>query len=174
MLAEHGARATFFVLGESVNGHWDVLERTAFAGHQIGNHGFTHRPLVGLPREEVLRELTSTATVVRRMTGLPPGVFRAPFLEVDETVLAAAAECGYAGSVGADVAGDWELDPAQRIAEAVLAGARDGAIVLLHDGSPPREEPRDRTPTVAAVRLLLPALRERGYELVTVSELLEA
>jgi len=152
-----------------------VLERTAFAGHQIGNHAFTHRSLVGLPREEVLRELTATAAIVRRMTGMPPGVFRAPYLEVDETVLEAAAECGYGQHVGGEPAGDRELGSAVAIAEAVLAAVRPGATVILHDGVPPRSQSRrDRSATVEAVRLLLPELRGRGYELVTVSELLQA
>jgi peptidoglycan/xylan/chitin deacetylase (PgdA/CDA1 family) len=152
-----------------------VLERTAFAGHQIGNHAFTHRRLPALSRLEIRRELTATAELVQRMTGTQPGLFRAPYLEVDPTVLEVAAECGYAQHVGGDLVGDWQRGSAEEIAEAVLTGLRPGGIVILHDGVPPRSQSRpDRRPTVEAVRLLLPELHERGYELLTVSELLQA
>ena len=97
-----------------------------------------------------------------------------------EAVRRVAGSLGLQFSVHAPVwTHDWALDSGEEIFADILGAVYPGAIVLLHDGRPPHERRDgadasrgDRLPTVAAVRLLLPALVEQGYELVTVTELL--
>lgn len=168
-----GARATFFVLGEAALARPDVLARAAAAGHELGNHGFTHRPLDTLSRDEIRRELEQTAEAVARATGERPRLFRAPYLRVGEAVREVAAELGYPEPVGGELVGDWERESGEEIASEVLARAASGAIVVLHDGRASRSSGsrRDRLPTVAAVAAAVPELQTRGFRLVTVSEL---
>ena len=82
---------------------------------------------------------------------------------------------GYRATVGWSVeAEDWAEPPADEIVDRLLAELHPGAIILLHDGWPPGEGPASRRTTVEALKRLLPELRGRGYELVTVTQLLGA
>ncbi len=114
-------------------------------------------------------ELTRTNEELERLTGRVPTLFRAPYLDLGADpprVLAIARTLGLEHA-GCDVVGeDWLPDAtAEAIAERVLAGAEPDAVVLLHDGFPRRRttERDDCTPTVDALRLLLPELAARGY-----------
>lgn len=154
-LAAHGARASFFVLGEHVAGHEEVLRRTAAGGHTIGNHGWSHRRFTELSDEEIRAELERTADAVEQVTGARPRLWRPPHGDTDPRVDAVAGE-----PVLWDVDPlDWTGIPAAEIVATVLAGARDGAIVDLHDGR------RAGPATVDALVELIPALQARGFEL---------
>ena len=164
LLRRHGARATFFVTGENVATREGVLRRTASEGHEVGNHTWNHRPPGSALRD--LAQLTCTSTVIRQATGVRPRVFRAPFGE-----LGLGRAVGAAGltPVGWDVdPQDWSGAGAEEIASRVLSQTCAGSIVLLHDGCPP-----DGPAFLAALERMLSGLRDRAYELVTVSELLE-
>ena len=145
-------------------------------GHEIGNHSRTHTPLDTLRRPEVRAELASTNEIIERVVGSPPRLFRPPYLRDSRAVRAVAAKLGFEHTVHGIVTDDFLRESAEEIASIMLEYARPGAILVLHDGRSPRdlthESREDRVPTMKAVRLLLPELRERGFELVTVSELL--
>jgi peptidoglycan/xylan/chitin deacetylase (PgdA/CDA1 family) len=154
-LAAHGAKASFFVLGEHIEGREETLRRTAAEGHTIGNHGWSHRRFTELSDDEIRDELERTAAAVERVTGVRPRLWRPPHGDTDPRVDAVAGEPTL-----------WDVDPldwtgiaAAEIVATVLAGARDGAIVDLHDGR------RAGQATVDAVIELLPALQARGFEL---------
>ena len=169
-----GARATFFVLGENVKGREQIVRRTAAAGHEIGNHTFTHPWLQGRPRDEIGRELTAAEELIERVVLQRPRVFRAPYLATDEAVLEVARELGYGEPVAGALFEDWNRGDGEGIARDILAAVDRGEqLLVLHDGRPPRESTSrpDREPTVEAVRSLVPELLARGAELVTVSEL---
>ncbi len=165
VLAEHGARATFFVLGERLTGREAVVRRVVAAGHEVGAHGWRHVPPAGRPAA-ALRDLCRSGLAIRRASGAWPRVFRAPYGAVSPGVVGAARLAGMT-TVGWDVdPRDYETPGADAIAGRVLAGARAGSIVLLHD------DRRALEPTVTAVARVVPVLRASGHELVTVSELL--
>jgi peptidoglycan/xylan/chitin deacetylase (PgdA/CDA1 family) len=154
-LAAQGARASFFVLGEHVAGNEETLRRTAAEGHTVGNHGWSHRRFTELADDEIRAELERTAAAVEQVTGARPHLWRPPHGDTDPRVDAVAGEPVL-----------WDVDPldwtgisAVEIVATVLAGARDGAIVDLHDGR------RAGQATVDAVIELLPALQARGFEL---------
>lgn len=174
ILAEHEAHATFFVCGVNLLGHSELVQGMFDAGHQIGNHTTTHPDLSRLDSLAVARELAETELMIAAIVGEPPTVWRAPYLRQPNRPLEADVR-----HAGCDVIpGDWAEPSPQRIAESVMDDAADGAIVLLHDGRPPGQPAHadggsldSREGTVEATRLLVPALIEAGYELVTVSNL---
>ncbi len=176
-LAESGCRATFFILGQAIGGRESTLVRMRDEGHEIGNHSRSHARLDMLARRKIRAELAYTNQKITAVVGRPPHVFRPPYLMGSDTVYRTAAELGLDTVVFGSPVGDWRLESPAEIGSKVLAEARPGSIVLLHDGRPAGEAPQvsraDRQPTVEAVRLILPQLLERGYELVTVSELLD-
>ncbi len=164
VLGSRGARATFFVLGERLAGREDLVRRVRAEGHEIGAHGWRHVPLAGRPAA-ALRDLARSRLAIRRTSGAWPRVFRAPYGAVSPGVVGAARLAGMT-TVGWDVdPRDYETPGADAIAGRVLAGARAGSIVLLHD------DRRALEPTVAAVARVVPVLQAAGYALVTVSEL---
>jgi len=173
-----GVRATFFVIGDAIPGREATLRRTAREGHEIGSHALLHRRLdVGLRLAEIQDELIATSEAIKSVLGKPPVVFRPPGFGCNELVQEAAGACGFGWVVQASVwCEDWNEGSSETIAAKILdhAELRSGAIIDLHDGRPPHESAsrEDRVPTVAAVAKIVPALVERGFSLLSVSELL--
>ena len=165
VLDVHGARATFNVLGERVEGREALLRRTLAEGHEVGAHAEHHERLGGRPRE-ALRQLLRTRAALRRATGVSPRVFRAPYGDVSAGVVRASRVAGLV-TVGWDVdPRDYETPGAEAIYERVVERVRPGSIVLLHDDRRALEQ------TVVAVERILGVLSERGLGFVTVSALL--
>jgi peptidoglycan/xylan/chitin deacetylase (PgdA/CDA1 family) len=173
LLAEHGAKGTFFVLGESIEGREEILARTASEGHEVGNHTFSHPHAMDLDDAELAHDI---ARCQRLLSHLRPRIFRPPYGE-DPLRCSRIAE-----ERGIPVTALWSVDPVDylepdpaAIARVILDEAGPGAIVDLHDGWPRNTSTaRDRTPTVEALRTALPQLAGRGYRFVTLSELLAA
>jgi peptidoglycan/xylan/chitin deacetylase (PgdA/CDA1 family) len=165
LLAEHGARATFFVVGSAVAGGEPTIARTRAAGHELGSHTFWHAHPPTLDDSELRDEIRRGAEAV----GPDAKLVRPPYGEDPERFERLAGELGLGPIVLWSVdPSDWELDDAGVIAERVLAGAASGAIVLLHDGRRPQPA------TVEALGTIVPSLIADGFRLVTVSELLAA
>jgi peptidoglycan/xylan/chitin deacetylase (PgdA/CDA1 family) len=174
LLREHGARATFFLIGARVRERPDDVRRIEAEGHELGSHTLTHPRLTEISDDEARAEIIGGVEALEEVLGKRLQLFRAPGFYADERVLAIVADLGLE-AVFADVdPEDWRpgLD-SHTIFRRVLDGARDGAIVDLHDGfpQPPTIARDDCTPTVEALEHLLPCLRAEGYESVTVSEL---
>jgi peptidoglycan-N-acetylglucosamine deacetylase len=173
LFGRHGARATFFCLGERVRGREPVLQRALAEGHEAGNHLFSHRHPNALSDDEIREEILRTVAEIERATGARATLLRPPYGEEPERVAAVGAEVGLGPVVVWSIdPEDWKAPPASAIVQQVLDEARPGAIVDLHDGW--GRTPGSRQPTVQALERLLPELALRGFELVTVSELLDA
>lgn len=172
LLAEHRAKATFFVVGQAVAERAGSVMRAAYEGHEIGNHSYEHERLTELTDDEVRVSLKATSGAISLVTGKSPTLFRAPHFATDERVAAIARELKLK-HVGCDVdPGDWKTD-ADQIVETVCAEVftRDRPIVDLHDGMPPGGGSgwADREQTVKAVSRILNLLPKT--EFVTVSQL---
>ena len=174
ILAQHGARATFFVMGKSWAAQPDLARRMLAEGHAIGNHSWQHSRWQNFRRFHwQLRELERGQQAIAALHGpRPPWLYRPP-VGLKSPELARAVWL-YGLTLVA-----WSLhsrdtfrhDP-QRIARRVLAQIRGGDIVLLHDGHDLAG--RSRPQCVAAARLILSGLHERGLECVTIPELLSS
>ncbi len=174
LLAEHGARATFFVVGRHVEEHPDVAARAVAEGHELGNHTFDHVDCAHEQDDDVLRDQLRRANAASEAaTGVAMKVIRPPYGKDVCRVARLGREQGLAPVVLWSVqAWDWDEQPADAISDRVLRDVGPGAIVLLHDGAPPYDD-RSRDGTVEALARILPTLTTEGYEVVTVSELLE-
>lgn len=166
-LKAHGAKATFFVLGERLTpAHHSVVERIKAEGHEIGVHGFDHKALDKLSEPEAKAETAKAYAAVAAGTGTKPAWYRATFLSVSPTLMASI-DLSFAGGIAAF---DWpgtDAVTAQQRAQKVLQSPdlRNGAIILLHDVQP---EPH---PSAELLDILIPALKEQGYGFPTLSEL---
>jgi peptidoglycan-N-acetylglucosamine deacetylase len=173
-LEEHACRGTFFLLGVSLDGRSDTVRALVAAGHELGNHLWSHTDPATQSRAELRDEIDRTAAAIADVSGVSPRLVRPPYCGAPREV-ASAASGGRASHVvlrSVDPA-DWSLDSADEIVERVLEVVRAGDIVCLHDGiSPGNSGTGSREPTAAAVARLVPALLERDLRPVTVSELL--
>ncbi|GAA3124193.1 hypothetical protein GCM10010466_13840 [Planomonospora alba] len=161
-LAEHRARATFFVIGETVAaGDGRDLRRMVADGHELGNHSWSHADLAALPEDGIADELRRTQEAVRRVTGVRMVFMRPPYGATDDRVAATSRREGLAQILWNVDTLDWlERDGPSLLRRA--GAAEPGSIVLMHDIH--RE-------TVEAVPRLLKDLAARGYTSVTLSEL---
>lgn len=167
-LAELGAPATFFLLGKHVDAHPALAARIAREGHELGNHTYGHRYLPLARSRSVAAELAATDAAIERATGLVPAIARPPYggrSPRNVRVFARHAKRLVLWDVNSF---DWKGAPAADVARRVVERTRPGSIILMHEARAGGEV------TVDAVRLIVPALRERGFELVTVSRALEA
>ncbi|HYF64076.1 MAG TPA: polysaccharide deacetylase family protein [Herpetosiphonaceae bacterium] len=154
LLARYNARATFFVLGHYAQAHPDLIQAEAAAGHTVANHTFTHPSLSGISREAFMNEVLGTKEVI---SGVGANCLRPPYGATDANTRAYAAEIGYEVIMWDIDTHDWANPGADEIGRRLLGNARDGAIVLMHDGG------GDRAQTIAALEAALPALAEQGY-----------
>ena len=173
VLAENDALATFFVLGERVEGKEEVLARILGEGHEIGNHTYTHPHALNLDDGELEHDIGRCQRV---LAAAEPVLMRPPYGEDPVRVARIAARRGL------PVTALWSIDPKdflerdpEAIARVMEREAAPGAIIDLHDGWPRvTSTERDRTPTIEGLRLALPRLAQNGYRIVTVSQLLAA
>ena len=167
-LKRYQARGTFFVVGAAALENGSALPALVAAGHEIGNHSFTHPRLVFVSTATVAREVESTDTVIRSAGFRGPILFRPPY---SKRLLS---EPYYLWRHGRTTA-MWSVEPDSRAAIAddpqamakyVADAVRPGSIVLLHVWSGGNSASR------AALPLILETLTEKGYRFVTVTELL--
>ena len=170
VLAQHGARATFFQCGVHARRRPEVVRQVVAAGHEIGNHTDTHSPLWLRSPGFIYEEVARAQEALFQAGGQRPRLFRAPYGVRWPGLARAQKDFGLLGVMWTVIGLDWKLDP-QKIAQRVLGGVCNGAIVCLHDGREMDPSP-DVSNTIEALRRLLPELLERGYELTTVSDLL--
>lgn len=171
---EHGCRATFFLSGPAVETRPEDVAILVAAGHELGNHLWSHTDASTQGSDEIRAELERTAEAIQRAGGGRTDLVRPPYFKGPENVAEAVRGSGVRAIVLRSIAvSDWAAGSAAEIVEPVLAAAGPGDIVCLHDGISSDKRDKDtRDPTAAAVRQLVPALIERGLQPVTVSDLL--
>ena len=173
ILKEHGVPATFFVVGREVEQYPDIARRIVAEGHEIGNHTYSHANLLGARPQTVEHEIVAANRAIEAVTGVYPHFFRPPRGVYTGKVLEVVRAEGQRVILYSLSSHDWlELSP-RDIAQGVLRRVRPGDILLLHDsGDLIRNHSGDRSNTLRALPLIIEGLKERGYTLLTVGELL--
>ncbi len=177
-LARENVSATFFQCGANVARLGRVARRVAEAGHEIGNHTYTHRRLCPrlsrspnfLGEAKILHEFASAQERITAETGASPTLLRAPYGMRWFGLAAAQRRLGLHGVMWTAIGNDWELPPG-RIVARLLQKLAPGAIFCLHDGRDIQPNP-DIAATLAATRVLVPRLKDAGFGFETVSQIL--
>jgi peptidoglycan/xylan/chitin deacetylase (PgdA/CDA1 family) len=165
VLAARGIKLTFFLTGKWVDQNPALAQRIAAEGHEIANHSYNHPDFTKLAHEEMVEEINSTERTIQRVAGVSSRPwFRFPFGARNAATRGVVADLGYTSVF-------WTLDSLdsvnppktpQFIYERVVNNAANGSIILVHVGS---------APTAEALPRILDTLTERGFRIVTVSEL---
>ena len=159
-LDRFAAKATFFVIGQNVVASPSVVRSEIAAGHEVGNHSWSHRDLTRVAHKELVNQITWGDQAIRNATGQSPTLIRPPYGAVDAALRRTVDRPLILWNVDTL---DWKYRNSPRVVKAVLSTVKPGDIVLLHD--------IHRT-TIRAVPDILKALSARGYHFVTVSELM--
>jgi peptidoglycan-N-acetylglucosamine deacetylase len=165
------AHGTFFVMGHRVEQYPGLVQGLIKAGHEVGNHSFSHPRLTKIAQLSREQELERT-TLDLDLLGCSQSerLFRPPYSAFDDRLQAYLAHTHRRLILWSIDSGDWRGLAAPAIIKNVLSRVRNGAIIIFHDNN---EDARaNRHPTVEALKTILPALKAAGYRMVTVSQLL--
>lgn len=159
-LEERGVKATFFVVGENVERYPETVKREARDGHLIGNHTYTHVDICKLPDEAAKEELGRTNELLKELLGEEPQYVRPPFGSWQKKL---EAEVGMIPVLWTIDTLDWTTDNVDEIVNRVVTEARENDIILMHDYY---------KSSVQAALEIVDALQAKGFEFVTVDEIL--
>ncbi len=160
ILYDEQVPATFFVLGEKFDRNEPLVKEMAASGHEIGNHSFSHPDLSRLPIRQVQQEMQQTEDALREI--LPDYKIRyirppyGRYTEEMETALDLPLMLWTIDSL------DWDNPDAEKIYATVMRDIHDKDIIVFHD---------DNAETPKALEKLIPALREKGFQFVTISQM---
>ena len=162
LLSEYHAAATFFLIGSYITpATVPIVQKAVAQGCEICSHSFSHTDMTQLSAEEIRRELSETERRILSAAGTPPRFFRPPYISVSDAMFDLI-PLPFIEGYGVR---DYDADvTAEERFRGVLQKAGDGRIILLHDSA-------GNVQTVSALKRILPALRDAGYEFVTVSQL---
>jgi peptidoglycan-N-acetylglucosamine deacetylase len=171
ILARHGARATFFMVGTEVERFPEVARRAVAEGHAVGSHTLAHLDHDAVDPAEAVADMLAGAEAIERALGFEPTLYRAPYGYFIEATVDEATRRGWTCVHWSALGYDWEEDATPRsVADRVLADLKPGAIVLLHDSR--RAKPMEPEPMIGATALLLEELERRGLRAAALSEML--
>ncbi len=162
ILEEKQARVTFFVTGVWAEKNAGLVRQMAAAGHSVQSHGYRHDHYNQLSPQDIAAELNKAEQSIAGITGRPCVAFASPYGEFDDNVAIASARAGYRLIMWTIDTIDWEKPAPDVITKRVLSKLQNDAIVLMH----PTEN------TLAALPEILTGIREKGYQCLTIEEIL--
>ncbi len=164
ILEKYNAKASFFLIGNNINEESAKTVKRAYdMGCEIDNHSRTHSNMGGMSAEEIIAEFDYVDEKVIEIIGEPTKFFRAPFIDVSDTMYEA---IDVPFICGIDCQDYMQNVTAEERSDYIINNARDGVMVLLHDAS-------GNDQTVEAIETVIPTLQAQGYEFVTLTELFE-
>lgn len=168
ILKQYDAKATFFVLGKRVELYPKIVIREINEGHEIANHTFDHHYLKDISEKELQAEIQNTQEIIYDVTEQVPRVFRPPGGLYNQAMIELARDANLTVVMWSwyQDTQDWRKPGVDRIVQTVMDNMHNGDIILFHDME------GDCSQTVKALSILLPRLKQQGYQFVTVTDLI--
>ena len=166
LLNKHEIKATFFVIGKNVDNYTEQLKMVVENGHELGNHTDSHIILENEDENKIRKELDECERKVLNATGYEMKILRPPCGKYDQNVLSVADEKNYKTILWNIDTNDWAHNSANKIVQNVIKNVRGGDIILFHDYV------SGANSTIDSLQIIIPELKKRGFEFVTVSELI--
>ncbi len=167
ILKQFGVKGTFFDIGYLVADYPHIVRQEYNQENIVANHSWSHPVLTSFSAQGIESQLTSTTNIIKATIGVRPTFFRPPYGSVNYSVLAQARNLHYTTVMWDGSAEDWSLPGVNAIVSKTLYYARNGAILLLHDGG------GNRAQTVAALPIIITTLKSRGFKFVTIQQLVD-
>lgn len=166
ILARHNNYSTWFITGQWATQNPDLVRHVWKEGHEIGNHTMDHSDLTTLSDNNVCKEFNQAESVISGITGhTTRPYYRPPYGARNDRVRQLAANLGYRTIYWTIDTLDWKSDATpQKIIDRVMSNVSNGAIILMHAGSTAESQALDQ---------LMTMLEEKGYQMVTITQLLQ-
>jgi peptidoglycan/xylan/chitin deacetylase (PgdA/CDA1 family) len=169
ILAKYNAKATFFVIGSEAEKYPNIIKREVKEGHEVANHTYNHIYNFHADPENIKYELNTATNTIDRITGgYKSSLFRPVAGYINDFIIKNAIKNGYnvvLWSWHQDTR-DWSKPGVEKITTHVISNTRPGDIILFHDSG------GDRTQTVKALKNILDFYMDKGFECVTISDML--
>lgn len=156
-----GGRATFFIVGSRIEGREEITKRIAESGSEIGNHTFDHTVLTSTSNENAILQIQKTDEIIMKIAGVETTLLRPPCGCYNDAIKQSVHKSMVMWTIDTK---DWSHQNKDKTVDCVLSSVKDGDIILMHDLF---------VPTAEASEILIPELVNRGFQLVTVSELIK-
>ncbi len=166
ILAKYNVPATFFMVGQNVLNYPDAARTVIEAGHEVGNHTFTHPHLAGLNEHAIMDEIGKCEDALEELCEYRPHLLRTPQGALTPSLERCLLDDDYILVLWSLDTRDWENKSTADVTRAVLDRVQPGDIILMHDFI------GHNSKTPEALEKIIPALLSQGYEFVTVSALL--
>jgi len=160
---KYDVKVTFFLAGNWIKEYPDMVKEISKRGHEIGNHSLTHPHMSQISIDQMKKELLDTESMIYDLTGTKTENFRPPFGDYNNDLIATAKECGYTTVQWSIDSLDWKDLSADEIYSRVMNKISSGDIVLFHNAG---------KYTLEGLERIIRDLKENGYHITTVSELL--
>ncbi len=175
ILEQYKIKATFFIIGQNARRYPEICRRIVTAGNVIGNHSYHHRKSLCLRRgKAVARDIELARQAIYECTGFEPKLFRPPHGFRTPWLMRTVRHLGYTVVTWDNMTGDWKADKSgEEIVRTIVQRAKPGSVIVLHDGRDSRPS-YDRSQMLQALPQIIGTLKQRGFDFVTIPELLES
>ncbi|OGX06965.1 MAG: hypothetical protein A2Z88_04135 [Omnitrophica WOR_2 bacterium GWA2_47_8] len=172
-LKKANIKATFFMIGHHVKKYPEIARRVIEEGHTIGNHGYAHSVMIYYTLPEIEEEIKYSEVVIKEATGVTTNIFRPPKAWLSKELKIKIKSMGYQIVLWSLNSKDWVSFNHKYIVKYITRHVKPGDILLFHDsGDVFKAEGGDRLQTVLAIPLLAETLKAKGYEFVSIREML--
>lgn len=162
ILDQYGSRATFFVVGNRVKNFSDGLAQVTQRGSEVGTHTWSHEDLSKLSQGNIQSQLQKSIDAIENITGQPVTLMRPPYGAISGNVKTVCGQMNLPIIQWSLDTRDWETRSASKTYDSIMNNVKNGSIILCHEIVPS---------TITAMERVVPELINRGYQLVTVTEL---
>lgn len=163
VLKNSGVKATFFFDGSWVKKNPDFAKTIKQAGHEIGNHAFSHPDLNQRSKSETIRELKKTNNIIKRTLGIKPEWFAPPSGSYNKTTVEIADQLGMETILWTVDTVDWRKPIASEMVRRVVSKVKNGTMILMHPTKP----------VAKGLKTMLSGIKKKGYQVGSVSELMD-
>lgn len=167
ILHQFGIKATFFDVGYLVADYPNIVRQEYNQENVVANHSWSHPDLTHFSAQAIQSQLLSTTNIIQATIGVRPTFFRPPYGAFNNTVITQARNLHYTTVLWNGSSSDWSLPGVNAIVSRTLHYARNGAILLLHDGG------GNRAQTLAALPIIIATLKNWGFKFVTIQQLVD-
>lgn len=173
ILAKHSVKATFFITGSKIQKYKRILKQLISEGHEVGNHGYSHRNLIFKNKEFILNEINRTDELLRDCGAKGEIVFRPPYGRMSLKAIFLLGELNKKIIMWNIPTIDYKADSSQKIIRRIRKKLKPGGIIILHDAGTLINSNVDRTFTIEAVEQIIEEILHKGYSFKTISEMLK-
>ncbi|MFW5998383.1 MAG: polysaccharide deacetylase family protein [Bacillota bacterium] len=162
ILEENEVNATFFVTGTWAQKHPDLLREMSEKGHEIGNHGYSHKHIKNLSNQQIINLIKKNEQIINEITGQKTQLFTPPYGELDNRISSIVQSINYKTVMWTADTIDWQRPSPQIIIQRAVNKIEDGGILLMHPTHP----------SLKALPQILNKLKNRGFEFKKISPLI--